>query len=122
MARRQSECPGCGRRKSRRAKLCVLCRRTAIDVGVRAVLERKARSVEELPINNRQKSAFHGKCGELDRRRGLEPGETKTQALEKARELLGRDFASLTEWTYDEASLVLDWLEAEVRAARLAAV
>lgn len=116
-----NECPGCGRKKTKRAQLCARCRRLAIEIGVRAVVERKARSVEQLPMNSRQKAAFHGKCSELDRLRGLEPGSSKEAALERAEQIVGRTFDSLSEWTYDEASLVLDYLEAEVRAAKLAA-
>ena len=66
------------------------------------------------PITERQLRALHAKAGDLDRKLGVPRGTSKRQALELTPRLLGRHVRSARELTVDEASVLLDALEARL--------
>jgi DNA-binding CsgD family transcriptional regulator len=66
------------------------------------------------PIRDGQLSAFHAKCGALDRRFDLERGTTKRETLARASEELGRLIESANDLSRGEASAILDWLEGQL--------
>lgn len=68
-------CPGCGRGKTRRARLCRSCRRAANTAGESVILHR---------ITGGQIRAFHAKANELDRKREQPFGTAKREALSRA--------------------------------------
>lgn len=66
------------------------------------------------PLTEKQLRALHAKAGDLDRRLGVPRGTTKQQALEQTPRLVGRLVGSARDLTVDEASVLLDALEARL--------
>lgn len=65
-------------------------------------------------LTEKQLRALHAKAGDLDRLLGAQRGESKRLVLEQTPGLVGRLVRSARELTIDEASVVLDALEARL--------
>lgn len=117
-------CPGCSKPKTKRARLCADCRRRAVSIGVKALLETAERghapAIER--IGPRQVSAFYGKADELDRILERPHRTGHNLALEQASREFSRRITSVNDLSYAEASWILDQLSAEVAAAKGALV
>lgn len=111
------KCPCCGGKISRGATLCAICRKTAIVAGVNLIAP-GARSAAPPPPpaarTNGQNRAYHGKCGTLARLRGIPPQEAKTEILEWASRMFGREITTSKAMNEDEMSDVLDTLDAAI--------
>lgn len=71
-------------------------------------------SPETEPIRDGQISAFHAKCGTLDRRFNYQRGSTKAETLELASARFGRTIESVSDLSRGEASQLLDHLEEQL--------
>lgn len=106
-------CPICRGPKSRRAQMCVHCRRAANTAGenlllagpgpLPAPLEQTLRT----PIQNR---VYHGKLADLVKRAGITPSEAKREALARASAIAERPIESSTELSEIEMERLLEWL------------
>jgi hypothetical protein len=117
-------CPACSKPKTKRAQLCADCRRRAVSIGVKSLLEVAERGhgpAIEL-INSRQISAFYGKAAELDRILDRPFRTGHNLALAKASAEFNRRIESVKDLSYEEASWILDELSAEVAATKAALV
>lgn len=119
-----TECPGCGGEKTPRSKLCRSCRRRAIDVGVAAVIRARAeRDVEhERQLTPGQLRAFYGKATALAEAAGWSKTKAHDVALEDASRRFARVITSVKQLDVLEANEVLDWMEAQTEAIKLAEV
>lgn len=118
-------CPGCGGAKSKRAELCLTCRRKANAVGASVLthVHEAAIPPESLPFVPRtpwQSKAYHGKCNDLARLTGSDFLETKRAALAHAGEMFGRAFDSSTELSEIEMEQLLEWLDDQLIDAKRA--
>lgn len=117
-------CPGCGKPKTARAKVCARCRRRATAIGVRALIDsrKKGKTPEgEEKLNPKQRAGIYARCDEIDMYvDGVKTGNTKKRILEEAEREFGRPITSVNDLTYSEASWALDYLREEGYAAHLA--
>jgi hypothetical protein len=119
-------CPGCGGKKTRRARVCRDCRRRAGDLGLGALLAgplsatssaAHVRATETLPpspmrpISPGKRDAFHAKCYELAKRRGHAKADIRNETLAAIAQRFGRQVGSVTDLYSHEASWALDRLE-----------
>lgn len=89
-----------------------------VDAYVRSQLGVEA--AVAVPINASKRDAFFAKCGEIARRTGREKLDVVDDALHLAGQHLGRELEGVNDLTSEEASAVLDALDAQVRRLRLA--
>jgi hypothetical protein len=118
-------CPGgCGGTMAKGSILCRRCRRSAITVGVRALVDRAAGTARpaEPSLTDGQRRAIHAKANELDDLHDAPRRTYRTLALEKASEEFGRSIESVNDLTQAEASWVLDRLEERIAAAEASIV
>lgn len=73
------------------------------------------------PITSGKRDAFFAKCGEIARRTSREKLDVVDDTLHRASQTLGRHLESVNDLTSEEASGLLDELDADVRRLRLAA-
>lgn len=124
-------CPGCGGQKSKRAKLCAECRRRANAVGADVVTHVGEAAIppESRPPRPRtpqQNLVYHARITDLAKLTDPPSKETlrvlerqlKKAALEKARQLFGREITSSTELTEAEMEQLLEWLDEQLDKAR----
>jgi hypothetical protein len=115
-------CPGCGKKKTKRAQVCAECRRKANSIGVSVVTHvHEAAIPSESPRTPRtpwQSKAYHGKCNDLARLTKAEFLIVKRNALARAPTMFGREIKSSTELTEIEMELLLEWLDVAIDDAK----
>jgi hypothetical protein len=108
-------CPGCNGPKSKRAALCIKCRRDANAIGATVV----TRVAEAQPVPARlrtseQNRVYHGVLAHVARLEGTDIRVMKRRAIAKASELFGRSIESSTELSEVEMERLLEWLDTEL--------
>jgi|SRR5581483_6770347 len=74
------------------------------------------------PITSGKRDAFFAKCNEIARHSGRDKLDVVDDELAFASERFGREIQSVNDLTSDEASSILDYLDAQVRHLRHATV
>jgi excisionase family DNA binding protein len=90
-----------------------------VDAYIRAQLGIEEQPVA--PITSGKRDAFFAKCGEIARRTSMEKLDVVDDWLQEASRRCGREIGSVNDLTGDEASVILDLLDAQVRTLRRAA-
>lgn len=106
-------CPGCGGKKSRRARLCASCRRRANVIGARVWTETAA-PVSTTPRTSQQSRVYHGKCASIAKLEQRDLIDVKRRALETATLMFGRPITSSTELTEIEMEQLLERLDEQL--------
>lgn len=118
------DCPGCSKKMTRGATLCVRCRKRAIRIGVRAVLEQKTRAPEPPPgeerIAAKQRGAFFAKGRDIAQMVGVDEDTIHDEYLAIAAERFRRDITSVNHLSYLEAGEILDEMRDRIRAGKAA--
>ena len=112
-------CPACGRPKTRRATLCRTCRKRAVVIGVKALLDRGDGDRPAVRmISPGQRGALFGRAQEIDELLDLRYRATHDESLEAASAEFGRKIGSVNELSFEETSWVLDRLGEQLAALK----
>ncbi len=87
-----------------------------VDAYIRGRLG--AVSPPSVPISSGKRDAFFAKCNEIARHTGRDKLDVVDDELAFASERFGREIQSVNDLTSDEASAILDFLDAQVRRLR----
>jgi hypothetical protein len=125
-----STCPGCGRRKTKRAELCTDCRKTATKLGA-SVLAHVATPAQPFsPRTPKQNAVYHGRLREIAllEKPEAQGGELwalerklKRWSLKHAAKMVGREIKSSTELAELEFERMNDWLADVIDAVQAGA-